>query len=208
MTHSVTGLSNSVKRGLAAAMLAGSFLGAPAAAQDQDEVVTGRSPDVRDVATTPMQDLNLMKDEVPEALKDAVIAPYASEKLVNCDAIRDEVTRLDRVLGDDLDIATDDRRDLTVGKVAKSAVGSLIPFRGIIREVSGAADRQRDFQEAILAGAIRRGFLKGLGEARECPYPARPAFMKIAIDRDDEVAYDDEANAQETAATPDPNNPF
>ena len=98
-------------------------------------------------------------------------------------------------------------RDLTVGKVAKSAVGSLIPFRGIIREVSGAADRQRDFQEAILAGAIRRGFLKGLGDARECPYPARPAFMKIAIDRDDEVAYDDDANT-EAVTTPDPNNPF
>ena len=86
------------------------------------------------------------------------------------------------MLGADLDIATGERRDITIGKVAKSAVGSFIPFRGLIREVSGAADHQRDFEEAIFAGAVRRGYLKGLGEARECPYPARPATARIDME--------------------------
>ena len=96
--------------------------------------------------------------------------------------------RLDEVLGADRDVATGERRDLTLGKVAKSAVSSLIPFRSVIREITGAADHKRNFEDAILAGAIRRGFLKGLGEARGCPYPARPAFARIEVGRDDEVA--------------------
>ncbi|MGB3739298.1 MAG: hypothetical protein WA948_08090 [Pontixanthobacter sp.] len=155
----------------------------PAIAQDEgDEVVRGRSPNAMDVASTPLNDLNLSKDDIPEALTDAVTAPYASERMAACEDIAREISRLDAVLGADLDVATGERRDITLGKIAKSAVGSFIPFRGIIREVSGAADHQRDFEEAIVAGAIRRGYLKGLGQARECPYPARPATTRIRMD--------------------------
>lgn len=178
MTHSATGLLISVRLTLAAALL--SCAGA-AAAQDDQKVVTNRDPGVMDVAQTPLQDLNLTKDEIPEALTDAVTAPYASERLAKCEDIRREVLRLDEVLGDDLDIVTDERRDITIGKLAKSAVGSFIPFRGVIRELTGAADRKRDFEEAILAGAVRRGYLKGLGDARGCAYPARPASTRISM---------------------------
>lgn len=179
MTPNVTELSNFARLSLAALLLG---VAAPAFAQDEGaEVVTDRNPGVKDIAATPLKDLNLAKDDIPEALTDAVIAPYASERLASCNDIRREVLRLDAVLGDDLDIETDERRDITVGKVAKSAVSSFIPFRGVIREVTGAADHQRDFEEAILAGAIRRGFLKGLGMERGCPYPARPATTKITM---------------------------
>ncbi len=164
--------------------LAAFALGISTSALGQDEgaeVVTDRNPNAMDVAATPIQDLNLTKDKIPEALTDSVIAPYASERLATCEDIRREVLRLDAVLGHDLDIDTKERKDITVGKVAKSAVGSLIPFRGVIREVTGAADHQRDFEEAILAGAIRRGFLKGLGMERGCPYPSRPATTRISM---------------------------
>ena len=150
---------------------------APAAARAQDadeEVVRGRDPDARAIAMTPLADLNLATDEVPEALRDAVIAPYASEKLVDCAAIASEVERLQAVLGPDVELDVGQER-LTVGRVAQGVVGSLIPFRGVIREVSGAADRQREFEAAIYAGAVRRGFLKGIGQERGCDWPARPA---------------------------------
>jgi len=180
MTPNVTELSSFAKLTFTALLLA---ISGPAFAQDEDpEVVTDRDPSVMDIAATPIKDLNLTKDKIPEALADAVIAPYASERLASCDDIRREVMRLDAVLGDDLDIEIDERKDITFGKVAKSAVSSFIPFRGIIREVTGAADHQRDFEEAIVAGAIRRGFVKGLGMERGCPYPARPAAIKLTME--------------------------
>lgn len=153
-------------------------------AQDRNERVTGRSPSAVDIATTPISDLNLRRDAIPEVLQEATYATYASEKLTDCEDLRREVARLDAVLGPDLDQEAEQRRDITVGKVAKDAVASFIPFRGIIREISGAADHERDFREAIVAGAIRRGYLKGLGEQRGCAWPARPAQVLVSVRED------------------------
>ncbi len=168
----------SLKIGVAGGLV---ILATPLAAQDDDEVVRGRGPDAIDVASTPITDLNLTRDEIPDVLKLAAVSPYDNAGLSGCKEIGAEIAGLDRVLGDDLDIDTGQRRDITIGKIAKSAVSSFIPFRGIIRELSGAADHQRDFQEAIFAGAVRRGYLKGLGEQKGCPYPARPAFIKVEV---------------------------
>ncbi|MEP2235070.1 MAG: hypothetical protein ABJM58_03085 [Alteripontixanthobacter sp.] len=165
-------------------------LAAPASAQDNAERVRGTSPDMGDVARTPITDLNLRKDPIPEVLLEAVMAPYASERLPECGDLAREILRLDHVLGPDIDLE-DDKDGLTVGKVAKSAVGSFIPFRGIIREVTGAADHQREFQNAIFAGAVRRGYLKGLGEQRGCSYPARPAFASLDITDEDRVDWEE-----------------
>ncbi len=186
MTANAT-VSSSCARALA---LAGLLAAAPLAAQS-DENVRDRNPNVRDIATTPITDLNLARDEIPEILVDAAANPYANDGLDSCGELGGEIALLDRVLGADLDIDSDERRDITVGKVAKSAVGSLIPFRGIIREITGAADHQRNFEEAILAGAVRRGYLKGLGEQMGCAYPARPAFAKVRVDKADRVDVDE-----------------
>ena len=48
----------------------------------------------------------------------------------------------------------------------KTIVNSLIPFRGLVREVSGAAPAQRRLNAAIDAGYARRGFLRGLAKAK------------------------------------------
>jgi hypothetical protein len=63
--------------------------------------------------------------------------------------------------------------------MAQSVVGSLMPFRGIVREISGANDQRRKVQAAIEAGYARRAFLKGVGQERGCRYPARSATREV-----------------------------
>lgn len=161
-----------------------------------------RSPDVEDVATTPLTDLNLSKDEIPQLLLDAVENPYASEGLDDCASIGTAIGQFDTLLGPDFDIGTEKRGRISAGRIAQSAIGSLIPFRSIIREISGAADHQRDFQEAILAGAVRRGFLKGLGQQMDCPYPARPAFVRLESSKEGTTAEMANAEPEEPAPQP------
>lgn len=129
-----------------------------------------------DVVTKPLSDFNIKKDEVPEILVAARENPYAMSGLKKCPAIATEVGKLDAVLGDDIDVAKDDGNStIRMGNLAQSFVGSLIPFGGVIRELSGANAQQRKWQEAIYAGSVRRAYLKGVGEQRGCKYPARAA---------------------------------
>ncbi len=130
---------------------------------------------------TPITDLNLAKDEIPSVLLAAQANPYASAGVQSCEDITAALAPLDTALGPDMDLAEGNRERISPGGVAKSVVASFIPFRGILRELSGAAEHQRDFQAAIYAGAVRRGYLKGLGEQKGCAYPARPAFTRVAV---------------------------
>lgn len=156
---------------------------APALAQDE-EPVTDSDPSIVDIVTTPISDLNLRKDPIPPVLLEAVEATYESKELTDCAALMREVARLNAVLGPDLDQQEEERRDITAGKVAQRALASFIPFRSVIREISGAADHERDFREAIVAGAVRRGYLKGLGKQRDCAWPARPAEVLVSVRED------------------------
>lgn len=155
---------------------------APALARIQEEPVAGRTPDAEDVAMTPITDLNLKRDAIPPVLLAAAADPYGHSDLTTCAAIADELGRLDAVLGPDMDIARTDSDRISAGSVAKSVVASFIPFRGVIRELTGAADHQREFQAAIYAGAVRRGYLKGVGQQQGCAYPARPAFTRVTVE--------------------------
>ena len=161
------------------AALAASIVAAPAQARDPDEQAMNRTPDAQDVAMTPVTDLNLKKDEIPSVLLAAAVDPYASTGIRECADIAAALTPLDAALGPDMDVVQPDSERVSAGAVAKSVVASFIPFRGVLRELSGAADHQREFQAAIYAGAIRRGFLKGLGQQMKCPYPSRPAFTRV-----------------------------
>ena len=168
-------LRNSAARAAFAILLAGSAsaFALPAAAQ-QD--VTEKKTTMEDVAMTPLSDLNIRRDPIPQVLVEARNAPYNSENLGECEDIRREVGNLDAVLGDDFDTAQPGERDgISPTGVARSVIGSFIPFRGIIREISGANDHEYNFREAIAAGLMRRAYLKGIGREWECPYPASPA---------------------------------
>jgi len=142
-------------------------------------VVAPENVKAGDVVAKPLDDLNLRKDEIPPILIAAREDTYGLNGVRTCPALAGEIGRLDAVLGPDIDVVSDKTRDEkrgnTVGTVAKSVIGSFIPFGGVIREVTGAAGRERQSQVALYAGASRRAFLKGYGQARGCRYPARAA---------------------------------
>jgi hypothetical protein len=101
--------------------------------------------------------------------------------LRRCSDLQGEVRRLDAVLGDDIDVVEEktagEKRGNTVGSLAKSVVGSLIPFGGIIREISGANENQRQWQVALYAGSVRRAFIKGVDSSAAAairPMPPAP----------------------------------
>jgi hypothetical protein len=67
-------------------------------------------------------------------------------------------------------------------------VQTYIPFDNYIRLLSGANRHDAHVLAAIQAGAIRRAYLKGLGEVRGCPSPAIPRHLAhpvtVASDED------------------------
>jgi hypothetical protein len=150
-----------------------------------DKPITDRDVSAVDVATTPMTDLNIRKEEIPQLVIDAQLKPYDLNGLKSCRQIAAMVGQFDAVLGDDLDLPQVEGDRVSPGRIAQSVVGSFIPFRGIIRELSGANDQRRRMQLAIEAGMARRSFLKGVGQERGCRYPARSA---TSGDRDQHVA--------------------
>ncbi len=153
----------------------------PMAAQDKpkssesDKPIMQQDVSAKDVATTPLSDLNLKKTNIPQLLIDAQSDPYTLSGLGSCAKLTSAVTTLDSILGDDLDIDAINKTKMQAGRVAQSVVGAFIPFQGVIREVSGANSQDRKLRAAVLAGSTRRAFLKGTGLARGCAYPARPA---------------------------------
>lgn len=157
------------------------LIAAPAAAQpdEPDRPVTHREVDAVDVATTPMTDLNIRKDEIPQLLIDAQVRPYDLTGLDRCSQLAARIGEFDAILGDDLDLPQVAGQRVSPGRLAQYFVGTFIPFRGAIREISGANDQRRRLQAAIEAGLARRGFLKGIGQERGCRYPARSATREV-----------------------------
>ena len=131
-----------------------------------------------DAVTQPLADVNLKRKAVPAELTVILADPYALGGIRTCRQIIAEVVKLNAVLGDDVDRIEVDpktrkRREGAAG-VTRGVISGLIPFRALIREVSGARSAEEEYREAIFAGVIRRGFLKGYGQARRCRAPGRP----------------------------------
>lgn len=139
-------------------------------------------PDAMDVARTPLEDFNIDSKDIPDVLLAASQDPYDSNGIRNCNDVVARIAVLDNVLGPDFDIPQDEGGGISTGRVAKSVVGSLIPFRGIVREVSGANQKRNEARLAFMAGMVRRAYLKGKGEAQGCAYPARPRQIAETID--------------------------
>jgi len=148
-------------------------LGCAAAAPLSAQVMP--EPDAKEVAKTPLRDLNIDARDIPEVLQAAARDPYRTDGFAKCDALVSAIAELDTVLGQDYDIAEDDgEKRISEGRVGQTVVGSFIPFRGLVREASGAAEADRNLRAAYTAGMVRRSFLKGWGLGRGCAYPARP----------------------------------
>ncbi len=116
--------------------------------------------------------------EVPAKLLAIQESPYSLAGLGKCAAIITEIKELDTVLGPDVNEQVDKdrakKREETAGRVVGTVAGGIIPFRGLIGEVTGANAERRRYALAVYAGTVRRGFLKGVGLERGCKAPARP----------------------------------
>jgi hypothetical protein len=133
----------------------------------------------------PLHDFNLVRQKVPAALAAAAEDPYRRPEPLDCETLVREVTELDRALGPDMDTPrTAGRMSLSsrgadaLSNASLDAVRDLttgwIPFRGVVRRLTGAEQNKDAMEDAVQAGAVRRAYLKGLGLERSCPHPASP----------------------------------
>jgi hypothetical protein len=140
--------------------------------------------DLRGAASSPLRDVNVLRTKIPDVLLRAMADPYARPPKPNCASITAQILPLNGALGADLDELAVDEDDLmergreSVLGVMAGAASSVIPFRGWVRQLSGAERHDKLVTAAITAGAVRRAYLKGLGETRGCNPPATPSHVK------------------------------
>jgi hypothetical protein len=138
---------------------------------------------IKGAAEAPLRDLNVLRTKIPGVLLQAMADPYERPTGKSCQQLALLVQPLNDALGADLDAPEPDKDDLlgrgkttTFGLMA-GAAQDVIPFRGWLRKLSGAERHDRYVQAAITAGAVRRAYLKGLGEAKGCDPPATPSHQ-------------------------------
>jgi len=139
---------------------------------------------IKGAAESPLRDVNVMRTKIPEVLLFAVADPYSRPpKAWKCPDLIAMVQPLDDALGDDLDAPAETQQGLkekgrgSVLGLAAGAASDAIPFRSWVRKLSGAERHDEAVQRAILAGAVRRAYLKGLGESKGCLPPATPSHI-------------------------------
>jgi hypothetical protein len=142
---------------------------APAAAIAQQDNST--ATEAGRIAVRPAQDIGVVKTKVPPLLAEVAEDPYSMNGAGSCAAIANSVRALSNVLGPDFGEDAP-ARGTKKGAIAKAGgtalVDSIIPFRGLVREVTGAASAERRVQLATFAGVARRGFLRGIYRTRGC----------------------------------------
>lgn len=134
---------------------------------------TTATQEAEKIVTDPLADTNIRRREIPEPLARISAQPYSLDGIKTCSQIGAAVTELDGVLGPDVDApppSDDKTRDAVA--VTREVVGSLVPFRGLVREISGANKAEQAYEGAVYAGLARRAYLKGVGTARGCKPPA------------------------------------
>ena len=164
----------------------------PPQVQTTDQINRGS---VSGAVSSPMRDLNLLRSKIPPVLLEALEDPYQRPKPATCSELIVLLRPLNEALGADIEepSSPDDRALIAKGKdvagdtalgLMASAAQDLIPLRGWVRRLSGAEQHDKLVRAAITAGGIRRGYLKGLGEARGCNPPATPTHVRSEIPRE------------------------
>ena len=148
---------------------------------------TPQTKRVTNVAETPLNDLNVAPEPIPEPLIQARRHPYREPDVPGCAGLAAEISELDELLGPDFDAPRDKAsRDMLergsdfAGDAAmsafKGAAEGVLPFRSWVRKLSGAERYSKSVAAALAAGGVRRAFLKGMRTAMACqPDPAVPA---------------------------------
>ncbi|MFZ0269752.1 hypothetical protein [Caulobacter sp.] len=124
-----------------------------------------------EIGAQPARDVGILKREIPPVLVKAQESPYGLEGLRTCKQLAAQIEALNTVLGPDY-VAGPEVKENRGGKLAeaggKAVVNSIIPFRGLVREVTGAALADRRMDAAVEAGVARRGFLRGVQAKQGC----------------------------------------
>jgi len=149
-----------------------------------ERTISGSFKGAFDAVQTPLVDLNIKKDEIPEALQKISGNPYEPPSPLQCKTMRSELVALDTVLGPDMQKGSakakgifDKDMDYTeegASMIQSEAISfvagkaSIIPFRGIVRQITGAAKHSKEVATAYESGKLRRAYLKGLTSAMKC----------------------------------------
>lgn len=124
-----------------------------------------------EIGAQPARDIGASKREIPPVLQRAYADPYNVIRTKDCRFLLREISALNEIIGDDYN-SQNEYSESKVGKFAeaggKTIVNSIIPFRGVIREVTGAAPDDRRMSAAVDAGLARRGFLRGISYKQGC----------------------------------------
>ncbi len=130
------------------------------------------------VAQTPFEDIGIKKQPIPEILQQIEKNPYQLPSKISCDDIKKEITELDALLGDDIctpenqlgiigyskgqyiDQGTGMAREKVADMVSSKV--NIIPFRSVVRRISGADKHVKKVERSYQAGRLRRAFLKGI----------------------------------------------
>ncbi|MEO0439642.1 MAG: hypothetical protein AAF067_02080 [Pseudomonadota bacterium] len=125
-----------------------------------------------DAVTQPAKDVNLKKVKIPPRLLEVQENPYDLAGMDACLSINAEIGELYPLLGPDVndpaEFSRAEKRERSVSRVAGGILGGLIPFRGVVREITGANKAERQYLKALAAGNARRSFLKGYAQSRGC----------------------------------------
>jgi len=139
---------------------------------------------LKGAAEAPLRDVNVLRTKIPDALLFAMADPYSRPpKAWKCTDLIAMVQPLDDALGEDLDAPSESQtgwKEQGKGSAlgfAAGAASDVIPFRGWVRKLTGAERHDAFVQKAITAGAVRRAYLKGLGESKGCNPPATPSHV-------------------------------
>ena len=114
--------------------------------------------------------LGLMGLEIPAVLKTVAADPYRAPAEPACQSIPAELKALDEALGSDVDAPVKERSKMVTwaGDWARGAVRGLVPYRGVVRFLTGAGSKDKALMKAAMAGTARRGFLRGLEANMQC----------------------------------------
>lgn len=142
------------------------------AAQTPADTATQAAGSAGRMAKQPLRDLNIIRDGVPAELTAIIDAPYSLAGLRDCADYSREIGLMTKLVGPDVDsaearAAAGTSTEFVLG-TAESVVAGLVPGRGIIRRVSGAAEAEQQARAAALAGSLRRASLKGRAGGMNC----------------------------------------
>lgn len=139
------------------------------AASDTPTEATARK--AAEIGTQPARDVGAAKPEIPPVLVAATNDPYSPASTRNCTELTAAIIALNEHLGPDY-LLSGQKEENKAGKIAEASgrtvVNTIIPFRGLVRELSGAAEAKRRYDDAVDAGYARRGYLRGIQTAKGC----------------------------------------